>query len=79
MSALNVLRMSEEAKQGGDTWMDMPEEKTAYTSFNVTRRSFSSYILSELIDNVCRCAGKEDSRVVVFQSDKTIFHRCCFL
>ena len=58
MSALNVLRMSEEAKQGGDTWMDMPEEKTAYTSFNVTRRSFSSYILSELIDNVCRCAGR---------------------
>ena len=33
MSALNVLRMSEEAKQGGDTWMDMPEEKTAHTSF----------------------------------------------
>ena len=70
MSALNVLRRSEEAKQGGDTWMDMPEEKTAYTSFNVTRRSFSSYILSELIDNVCRCAGK-NSRVVVFQKNFT--------
>ena len=62
MSALNVLRMSEEAKQGGDTWMDMPEEKTAYTSFNVTRRSFSSYILSELIDNDVLGKKREQSR-----------------
>ena len=62
MSALNVLRMSEEVKQGGDTWMDMPEEKTAYTSFNVTRRSFSSYILSELIDNDVLGKKREQSR-----------------
>ena len=62
MSALNVLRRSEEAKQGGDTWMDMPEEKTAYTSFNVTRRSFSSYILSELIDNDVLGKKREQSR-----------------